>query len=341
MIPIRYVEPVFRPPSEAESLILPVTDGCSWNKCTFCEMYTAPQKKFLARSEDEVLESIRMTGQRYGSEIRRVFLADGDALVLPTRRLIAILEAIRTYMPAVRRISSYCLPRNLRKRSQSEIDELAAAGLKMVYVGAESGDDEVLAAVDKGETFETTREALDKLGTAGITRSVMILNGLGGKALSMQHAENSARLANATQPEYLATLVVSFPQGEERFRAGFPGWEPLDQHELFVEMERFLSLLELKRTVFRSDHASNWLVLKGTLGADKERLLQQVRQAIAAPKLPACARPGRGDFNCRSFGALAVVKVLKTRPGRRALWRRAGRPFILLYFKFENVILPW
>jgi radical SAM superfamily enzyme YgiQ (UPF0313 family) len=294
MVPIRYVEPVFRPPSEAESLILPITDGCSWNKCTFCEMYTAPQKKFLARSEDEVLESIRLTGLRYGNEIRRVFLADGDALVLPTRRLLAILDAIRTHMPAVRRISSYCLPRNLRKKSQTEIDELAAAGLKMVYVGAESGDDQVLAAVDKGETFETTREALDKLGAAGITRSVMILNGLGGKALSRQHAENSARLANATQPEYLATLVVSFPQGEQRFRAGFPGWEPLNQHELFVEMEQFLSALDLKRTVFRSDHASNWLVLKGTLGADKERLLQQVGLAIAAPEAarlrPAWAR---------------------------------------------------
>ena len=294
MIPIRYVEPVYRPPSEAESLILPVTDGCSWNHCTFCEMYTAPQKAFRARGEDEVLESIRLTGQRYGDEIRRVFLADGDALVLPTRRLLTILEAIRTHLPAVRRISSYCLPRNLRKKSQAEIDELAAAGLKMVYVGAESGDDQVLAAVNKGETFASTCEALDKLGAAGITRSVMILNGLGGKTLSMQHAENSARLANATQPEYLATLVVSFPLGEARFRAGFPGWEPLSQHELFVEMERFLSVLDLKRTVFRSDHASNWLVLKGTLGADKERLLQQVRQAIAAPEAarlrPAWAR---------------------------------------------------
>ena len=294
MIPIRYVEPVFRPPSEAASLILPVTDGCSWNKCTFCEMYTAPQKKFLARSEDEVLESIRLTGQRYGGELRRVFLADGDALVLPTRRLVTILEAIKTHLPAVRRVSSYCLPRNLRKKSQAEIDELAAAGLKMVYVGAESGDDQVLEAVDKGETYATTCESLDKLGAAGIIRSVMILNGLGGKALSMQHAENSARLANAMQPEYLSTLVVSFPQGEERFRAGFPGWEPLDQHALFVEMERFLSCLELKRTVFRSDHASNWLVLKGTLGADKERLLAQVRQAIAAPEAahlrPAWAR---------------------------------------------------
>ncbi|MGE5768924.1 MAG: radical SAM protein [Betaproteobacteria bacterium] len=284
MLPIRYVEPVFRPPSEAESLILPVTDGCSWNKCTFCEMYTAPQKQFRARDESEVLESIRLTGERYGDQVRRVFLADGDATVLPTRRLLAILAAIRTHMPAVRRISSYCLPRNLRKKSQAEIDELAAAGLAMVYVGAESGDDAVLAAVNKGETYESTREALDKLGAAGITRSVMILNGLGGKAWSAQHAENSARLMNATQPEYLSTLVVSFPKGEQRLRAGFPGWEPLDQHELFVEMERFLAALDLSRTVFRSDHASNWLILKGTLGADKERLLTQVRQAIAAPE---------------------------------------------------------
>ena len=292
MIPIRYVEPVYRPPSEAESLILPVTEGCSWNKCTFCEMHTAPQKKFRARDEAEVLESIRLTGERYGEQVRRVFLADGDALVLPTRRLLTVIEAIRSHMPSVRRISSYCLPRNLRKKSQQEINELAAAGLGMVYVGAESGDDEVLAAVDKGESFETTADALNKLGQAGITRSVMILNGLGGKALSEQHARNSARLINATQPEYLATLVVSFPQGEQRLRAGFPGWEPLSQHELFVEMEAFLSGLELKRTVFRSDHASNWLILKGTLGAEKARLLDQVRRAIAgeAPLRPAWAR---------------------------------------------------
>lgn len=284
MIPIRYVEPVYRPPSEAQSLILPVTDGCSWNRCTFCEMYTAPQKAFRARGEDEVLDSIRRTGALYGSQVRRVFLADGDALVLPTRRLLAILEAIRQHLPAVHRVSSYCLARNLKKKSVAELIQLREAGLAMAYLGAESGDDEVLAKVSKGETFETTREALDKLGAAGITRSVMILNGLGGQQLSAQHADHSARLANATQPEYLSTLVVSFPHGEARFRAGFPEWEPLDQHGLFVEMERFLSQLELTRTVFRSDHASNWLVLKGTLGADKARLLEQVRQAIATPE---------------------------------------------------------
>jgi radical SAM superfamily enzyme YgiQ (UPF0313 family) len=294
MFPIRYIEPVYRPPSEADSLILPLTDGCSWNQCTFCEMYTAPQKAFRARDEAETLESIRQCGEHAGESVRRVFLADGDAMMLPTRRLLNALNAIRTHLPAVRRISSYCLPRNLRKKSVSELKELADAGLKLVYVGAESGADEVLERVHKGETFETTRDALQKLGDAGIGRSVMILNGLGGRLLWQQHAEDSARLLNATQPEYLATLVVSFPLGEDRLRAGFPGWEPLSQHALFVEMERFLAGLELQRTVFRSDHASNWLILKGTLGADKEKLLKQVRAAIAhpedAPLRPAWAR---------------------------------------------------
>ena len=283
-IPIRYINPVYRPPSEAQSLILPVTDGCSWNKCTYCEMYTAPQKKFRVRDEQETLNAIRQTGEQFADQIQRVFLADGDALVLSTRRLLTILAAIKAHMPKVRRISSYCLPRNLRQKTVHELTALREAGLSLVYVGAESGDDEVLDKVSKGETFESTRDALDKLGAAGITRSVMLLNGLGGRLLSAQHADNSARLINATQPEFLATLVVSFPQGEERFRQNYPQWEPLNQQELFGEMERFIQALELKRTVFRSDHASNWLVLKGVLGAEKDRLLQEVRNAIARPQ---------------------------------------------------------
>ncbi len=282
--PMRYIEPVYRPPSEAESLILPVTDGCSWNKCSFCEMYTAPQKRFRARDENEVLESIQRSAEVYGDRVRRVFLADGDALVLPTRRLLAVLEAIRIHLPSVHRVSSYCLPRNLTRKSVAELRTLHEAGLALAYVGAESGDDTVLARVGKGETFDTTREALDKLGEAGIRRSVMILNGLGGVAFSEQHAGNSARLANATQPEYLATLVVGFPQGEARFRANYPEWAPLDQEGLFHEMERFVAALELKRTVFRSDHVSNRLVLKGTLSVDKPRLLAEIRAAIAQPQ---------------------------------------------------------
>lgn len=280
--PISYIEPVFRPPSEAHSLILPVTNGCSWNHCTFCEMYSQEQKKFRARDEAQVLEEIRLTGERM--IVQRVFLADGDALVLPTRRLLTILQAIRTHMPEVQRVSSYCLPRNLRKKSVAELKELADAGLRMAYVGCESGDDEVLAWVNKGETYESSLSALDKLGQAGITRSVMILNGLGGTLLSEQHADNSARLMNEAQPEFLSTLVVSFPQGEARFREGFTDFQALGQHELFVEVERLLQGLELRDTVFRSDHASNYLVLKGTLGADKQRLLAQVRQAIEQPQ---------------------------------------------------------
>ena len=293
-IPIRYVEPVFRPPSEAQSLILPVTDGCSWNKCTFCEMYTAPQKAFRARGEEEVLEAIRATAASLGERVRRVFLADGDALVLPTRRLLTILSAIREHMPWVHRVSSYCLARNLARKTVDELRSLRQAGLAMVYLGAESGDDLVLERVGKGETFASTRSALDKLGEAQISRSVMILNGLGGKAYSEQHAEHSAQLMNLTQPEYLSTLVVSFPAGEARFRAGFAQWEALDQTALFAEMERFVSALALRRTVFRSDHASNWLLLKGTLNMDKPRLLAEIRAAMAnpagAPLRPAWAR---------------------------------------------------
>lgn len=281
--PVRYVAPVYRPPSEAQSLILPVTDGCSWNKCTFCEMYTGPQKRFRPRSEAEIIETIRRCRDTYGDEVKRIFLADGDALTLSVRRLQSVLEAIRRELPGVRRVSSYCLPRNVRNKTAADLKSLADLGLKMVYVGAESGDDEVLARVNKGETFQTTCDALDKLGEAGIKRSVMILNGLGGKTLSQQHAENSAALMNATEPEYLSTLVVSLPKGETRFQSGFDGWQEMSVVELMQEMELLLSRLELKRTTFRSDHASNWLVLKGTLGADKERLLEQIRSAISAP----------------------------------------------------------
>lgn len=280
--PIQYIEPVFRPPSEAHSLILPVTNGCSWNKCTYCEMYTAPQKKFRARDEQEVLEEIRRCGEQL--IVQRVFLADGDALVLPTHRLLRILEAIAEHMPTVERVTAYCLPRNLRRKSVEELRELREAGLAMIYVGAESGDDTVLARVNKGETHDSTRDALLKAGEAGIRRSVMLLNGLGGRTLSEQHARNSARLINATQPEYLATLVVSFPRGMQRFMEGFPDFVPLSPLELFEETERLLEQLELTDTVFRSDHASNYLVLKGVLGADKPRLLEQVRAAIRHPE---------------------------------------------------------
>ena len=281
--PIEYIEPVFRPPSEAKSLILPVTNGCSWNQCTFCEMYTQPQKKFRARKPADVRADIEKAAKAFGS-VPRVFLADGDAMVLPTRRLLEILHDLKEAFPGLQRVSSYCLPRNLAKKSVEDLVALREAGLGILYVGMESGDDEVLRRINKGETWESTRSALDKIKQAGLTSSVMVLNGLGGTTLSRQHAINTATLCNETQPDFLSTLVVSFPQGEERFREGFgDDFEPLDQQGLFEEIQVFLEHLELENTTFRSDHASNYLVLKGTLGQDKQRLLDQVNLAITKP----------------------------------------------------------
>lgn len=284
IMPISYIEPVFRPPSEWRSLILQVANGCSWNNCTFCDMYTQPQKKFRAKKiadiEAEIL-SVVATGQQY----KRIFLADGDAMTLPFKRLKEILLLIRKHMPEVQRVSAYCLPRNIKSKTLAELYELRTLGLGIVYVGCESGDDHVLALVEKGETYDSQLDALYKLKGAGIQTSVMILNGLGGKEFTEQHALNSARLMNEAQPDFLSTLVVSFPLGQEKFGKNFTnGFELPDQQGLFREMAILLANLELSNTVFRSDHASNYLSLKGTLGADKERLLAQVQQAITAPE---------------------------------------------------------
>ena len=279
-LPVSYIQPLFRPPSEARSLIFQVTNGCSWNRCTYCDMYSEAQKKFRPRPQDEVLAEIRACAER-GFEPRRIFLADGDALVLSMRRLRIILEEIRTCFPALQRVSSYCLPSNLKHKSDEDLLELEALGLKVIYVGAESGDDSVLRQIDKGETYATTAEALLRARAAGIKTSVMILNGIGGKRLSEQHALASARLVNETRPDYLATLVLTFYSDRQRFDNGFDDrFEELDTVELCREMRTLIGATELDSTIFRSDHVSNHLVLKGVLGRDKARLLQQIDASI-------------------------------------------------------------
>lgn len=281
--PIHYIEPVFRPPSEARSLILQVTNGCSWNRCAFCEMYTAPQKKFSSKRMNDIVNEIQKAAEYYPNT-QRIFLADGDAIVLSTRRLLEILNAIQLHFPNVSRVSSYCLPRNVKNKTIDELKELQNAGLKLIYVGAESGDDELLQLIQKGESFQSTVSALEKTQAAGIKSSVMILNGLGGRELSRQHAINSAKLVNETQPHYLATLVVSFPMGDTRFRNHFTnGITLLNQRGLFEEMALFLEHTKLNQTIFRSDHASNYLVLKGVLGRDKQTLLEKLKLAIQTP----------------------------------------------------------
>jgi radical SAM superfamily enzyme YgiQ (UPF0313 family) len=246
-------------------------------------MYTQPQKRFRLKPQSEI-ESELQAVAKTGSQVRRIFLADGDAMTLSFRRLKLILEAVRRYLPGVQRVSSYCLPRNLKSKTVEELTELKSLGLVLFYVGCESGDDLVLDRVNKGENFQTSLAALQKIKAAGSKSSVMILNGMGGKRYSEQHAVNSARLMNEAQPEYLSTLVVSFPAGVDRYQQGFRGeFEALDQPGLFQEMFWLLDSLDLENTIFRSDHASNYLVLKGTLNRDKPRLMQLVRDALERP----------------------------------------------------------
>ncbi len=283
MFRLPYLEPVFRPPSEARSLILQVTNGCSWNNCTFCEMYTQPQKRFGLKPQAEIEKELAAVAET-GIPVRRIFLADGDAMTLSFRRLKLIMDAIRQYLPDIQRVSSYCLPRNLKSKTVAELAELNEMGLNLFYVGCETGDNLVLERVNKGENFDSSLAALKKIKAAGAKSSVMILNGMGGKRYSEQHAVNSARLMNEAQPEYLSTLVVSFPTGMERYQKGFEGeFEPLDQTGLFQEMYWLLDTLDLENTIFRSDHASNYLVLKGTLNKDQPRLLETVRAALERP----------------------------------------------------------
>jgi radical SAM superfamily enzyme YgiQ (UPF0313 family) len=251
-------------------------------------MYTAGNKKFKPKKIDLIEEEIKKIAKS-GLFTSRVFLADGDAMMLPFKRLHEILLLIKEHLPNVNRVSSYCLPRNLSNKTVEQLSQLKALGLTLVYVGCESGDDKVLELIEKGETYNTSLIALNKLKQAGMKSSVMILNGLGGPEFSKQHAINSARLMNEAQPDYLSTLVVSFPLGEERFanrfvEANCQPYRQLTQTELFTEMELLLTELKLTKTIFRSDHASNYLVLKGILGKDKAALLSQVRGALTQPR---------------------------------------------------------
>ena len=213
---MQYNTPLFRPPSEANSLIFQITLGCSWNKCAFCEMYTSIH--FKVRKEEEIIDEINTAAREINYPIRKVFLADGDSMVLSTKKLLNILNVINKAFPKIQRISAYALPKNLSSKSLEELIELREAGLKLVYVGIESGDDELLKLIDKGETYASTIEGLLKAKQAGINSSVMILSGLGGLKYSEQHARNSAGILNKIQPLYASTLVLSFPFGVDGYK---------------------------------------------------------------------------------------------------------------------------
>ena len=280
---IRYEGTLYRPPSEAASLILQATIGCSYNECTFCGMYR--DKRFRVRPLPELLAEVEWAREHVGERVRKVFLADGDALVAKPAFLGAILDALNGAFPSLRRISCYASPQSLQVRSVEEMSALREKGLTLYYLGIESGHDAVLQKLDKGVDAAEMMRVASKAHAAGVALSTMILLGAGGRALSQEHARASALVVSAIQPRFVSTLVMTpvenTPLWEEDGRGEVDHLSPV---ELAVELREFVAGLELRASIFRSNHASNYLALSGTLPKDKERLLSALDEVIAAPE---------------------------------------------------------
>ena len=276
---VRYKGKVYRPPSEAYSLIIQVTYGCSHNRCAFCDMYD--DKHFSMRPMEEIREDFEQARRVYRRE-ERVFLADGDALMRKTDDLVQILGLIYGLFPECQRVTCYASPTSLQIKSEEELRLLREKGLKMVYMGLESGCDAVLERMDKGHTAAQIIAAGQKARRSGLQLSVTAISGLGSRELWREHAVETAQAFNAMNPEYIGLLTLMVEPGtplEKWVREG--SFYVLKPVEVMQEMELFLQQIDSPGSVFRMNHASNYLTLKGTLNQDRERLLQQVRQGLA------------------------------------------------------------
>jgi radical SAM superfamily enzyme YgiQ (UPF0313 family) len=274
-----YSLPLFRPPSEAESLILQVTLGCSHNRCTFCAMYRG--KRFSVRREEEVLAEIREARAQLGAEVPRVFLADGDAFCLSPRRLTPILEGLRAAFPALQRVSAYANARDVLAKSEEELALLRERGLRLLYLGLESGDEETLARSQKGASVEEIVEAARRARRGGIAVSAMVLCGLAGRERSLLHARASAEALNRMEPSYAAALTAIPVPGTPFHDAVESGALELPTpRESLLEIRELIAGLRC-RTYFTCNHASNYLPLTGRLPGAQARLLGLLDAALA------------------------------------------------------------
>ena len=281
---LRYEGTLYRPPSEADSLVLQATIGCSYNECTFCGMYR--DKRFRVRKIDDLRAEIAWARSAHGPRVSKVFLADGDALVAKSSFLLALLERLRAAFPGLARVSCYASPQALAVRSVEEMRTLHDAGLTLYYLGIESGHDTVLEKLEKGVDSAEMIRVAGKASAAGVKLSTMILLGAGGRALSEEHARESARVVNAVQPRFVSTLVMTPVEGTPLFEQAARGEvDELSPLELARELRAFLEGLELQGSIFRSNHASNYLALAGNLPKDKPKLLAALDQVIAHPDL--------------------------------------------------------
>ena len=299
---MRYEPPIFRPPSEAHSYILQATIGCSWNNCTYCQMYRT--KSFRVRPLEDTLEDIEMAAVAHGDRVEKVFVADGDALVLDMDHWRAILPALRAAFPRLRQVSCYAMASNILAKTPSDLRELRESGLTLLYIGPESGDEATLrrlakqprpdgAPRDAAYIYDAHVGAAAHARGAGMKLSAIFLLGAGGVERSAEHAAASARLATDMDPDYLAALTLTVVEGTPLARTKDRlGWTLPDKRTLLGELRTFVDGARPTRALFRTNHASNYLPLGGTLPRDRARIVATIDQALsgAIPLRPEWSR---------------------------------------------------
>jgi radical SAM superfamily enzyme YgiQ (UPF0313 family) len=276
---MRYEGRLYRPPSEADSLIVQATIGCSWNHCTYCDMYS--DKAYRVRDAAEVREDLERAAAAFGDDVEKLFVADGDALAMPMESWRSLLTTARAELPRLRRVSCYAMARNVLAKTDDELSELRALGLRVLYIGPESGDDPTLKRIAKGDDHEAHVEAAARARRAGLALSVIVLLGVAMER-SDEHARETARLVTRMDPEFVAALTVTVVPGTplatlaKRGRFAVP-----EVPALLGELRTFLEHARPTRAVFRTNHASNYLPLGGELPRDRDRILAVIDAALA------------------------------------------------------------
>ena len=282
---ILYDYPLYRPPSEANSIIFQITLGCSFNKCSFCNMYRT--KEYVERPWEEIKSEIDLAANAY-PEAQRIFLADGDALNVATNKLIQILVYLYAKFTNLKRISCYAMPKNVLQKKDDELDKLRAAGLSMLYVGIETGNDALLKKVTKGATSKGIIQSCQRAKQHGYILSCMIILGLGGKTYTKEHIRDTGRIVSEIAPDYLGALTLYLEDGiynEFVLKFGEP-FTALDDIEVLEELERLiLDFNPVTPVIFRANHASNVYSFAGTFPQDKQKLLSLISELKLRPEM--------------------------------------------------------
>ncbi len=285
MSELGYDYPLYRPPSEANSMIFQVTLGCSFNKCSFCNMYRT--KEYSERPWEEIKSEIDIVSKSF-PQTERIFLADGDAINLSTGKLVQILDYIKEKFPNLERISCYAMPKNLLQKSPDELTLLNSKGLDMLYIGIETGNDILLKKITKGATSKSIIDACNRAKKSGFIISCMIILGIGGKKYSMDHMIETARVVSDVSPNFLAALTLIIEDGvyDEFMKKFSEPFETLDDTMILSELELLLNNINpISPIVFRANHASNVYSIGGNLPEDKEKMLAIVRSLKEHPEL--------------------------------------------------------